>query len=61
MVGLFTFMSIGSAVIWDLWGIMDIRRGHEMVSPSPLKLFKGCQLIPDRDMSGNTSYIARLV
>ncbi|KAK1926383.1 hypothetical protein DB88DRAFT_481630 [Papiliotrema laurentii] len=28
MVGLFTFMSVGAAVIWDLWGIMDIKRGH---------------------------------
>ncbi|KAK4686015.1 hypothetical protein P7C73_g4117, partial [Tremellales sp. Uapishka_1] len=30
MVGLFTFMSIGSAVLWDLWGILDIKKGHSM-------------------------------
>lgn len=35
MVGLFTFLSVGSAVIWDLWGILDIRRGHDMVCPHP--------------------------
>jgi dolichyl-phosphate-mannose-protein mannosyltransferase len=32
MVGLFTFMTVGAAVLWDLWGIMDIKRGHTMVS-----------------------------
>jgi dolichyl-phosphate-mannose--protein O-mannosyl transferase len=32
MVGLFTFMSVGSAVAIDLWNIMDIRRGFPMVS-----------------------------
>ena len=32
MVGLFTFMSVGAAVLWDLWGIMDIKRGHSIVS-----------------------------
>ncbi len=31
MVGLFTFASIGSAVLWDLWGILDIKRGNTMV------------------------------
>ncbi|BEJ14723.1 hypothetical protein CspHIS471_0404900 [Cutaneotrichosporon sp. HIS471] len=30
MVGLFTFLTVGSAVIWDLWGILDIKRGHPM-------------------------------
>jgi dolichyl-phosphate-mannose-protein mannosyltransferase len=34
MVGLFTFMTVGAAVLWDLWGIMDIKRGHTMVSLS---------------------------
>ncbi|KAJ1918302.1 Dolichyl-phosphate-mannose--protein mannosyltransferase 4 [Mycoemilia scoparia] len=28
MVGLFTFMMIGSAVVFDLWRILDIRRGR---------------------------------
>ena len=32
MVGLFTFASVGVAVCWDLWMIMDIKRGHPMVS-----------------------------
>ncbi|KAN0063679.1 Dolichyl-phosphate-mannose--protein mannosyltransferase 4 [Thecaphora frezii] len=30
MVGLFTFVTIGGAVLFDLWNIMDIRRGHSM-------------------------------
>lgn len=30
MVGLFTFITIGSAVAWDLWKLLDIRRGLEM-------------------------------
>jgi dolichyl-phosphate-mannose--protein O-mannosyl transferase len=33
MVGLFTFATIGGAVIWDLWGILDIKKGHSMASP----------------------------
>lgn len=32
MVGLFTFLTVGAAVIWDLWGILDIKRGYPMVS-----------------------------
>lgn len=32
MVGLFTFMTVGAAVLWDLWGILDIKRGYPMVS-----------------------------
>ncbi|GAA5931969.1 hypothetical protein JCM1841_006118 [Sporobolomyces salmonicolor] len=28
MVGLFAFMAVGTAVIVDLWGLLDIRRGH---------------------------------
>lgn len=31
MVGLFTFASVGSAVLWDLWGIMDHKRNPNMV------------------------------
>lgn len=31
MVGLFTFLTIGMAVAIDLWGMLDIRRGHPMV------------------------------
>lgn len=34
MVGLFTFASIGAAVLWDLWMILDIKRGHSLVSRS---------------------------
>ncbi|KAG0146419.1 hypothetical protein CROQUDRAFT_657396 [Cronartium quercuum f. sp. fusiforme G11] len=30
MVGLFTFMTIGMAVAIDLWGMLDIRRGHTL-------------------------------
>ncbi|EPQ27011.1 uncharacterized protein PFL1_05295 [Pseudozyma flocculosa PF-1] len=30
MVGLFTFITVGGAVVVDLWRIMDIRRGHSM-------------------------------
>ncbi|OWZ57531.1 dolichyl-phosphate-mannose-protein mannosyltransferase [Cryptococcus neoformans] len=30
MVGLFTFATIGAAVLWDLWEILDIKRGHSM-------------------------------
>lgn len=37
MVGLFTFMTIGSAVLWDLWGILDIKKGHSMVSLATLQ------------------------
>ncbi|WWD22085.1 hypothetical protein CI109_106574 [Kwoniella shandongensis] len=28
MVGLLTFLSVGAAVLWDLWGILDIKKGH---------------------------------
>lgn len=31
MVGLFTFLTIGTAVCVDLWNLLDIRRGHTMV------------------------------
>lgn len=31
MVGLFTFMTVGTAVVWDLWNLLDIRRGYTMV------------------------------
>ena len=34
MVGLFTFMSIGAAVLYDLWEILDVKKGHTMVSSS---------------------------
>ncbi|WVQ76833.1 hypothetical protein IAR50_006507 [Cryptococcus sp. DSM 104548] len=30
MVGLLTFFTIGAAVLWDLWEILDIKRGHPM-------------------------------
>jgi dolichyl-phosphate-mannose--protein O-mannosyl transferase len=38
MVGLFTFMSIGAAVLYDLWEILDIKKGHTMVSRSQRSL-----------------------
>jgi dolichyl-phosphate-mannose-protein mannosyltransferase len=32
MVGLFTFLSIGTAVLVDLWDVLDVRKeGHTMV------------------------------
>ncbi|KAF8478262.1 glycosyltransferase family 39 protein [Gautieria morchelliformis] len=30
MVGLFTFLTIGTAVAIDLWDILDVRKGHSM-------------------------------
>jgi dolichyl-phosphate-mannose-protein mannosyltransferase len=30
MVGLFTFMTVGAAVLWDLWGILDVKRNPSM-------------------------------
>ncbi|GAA5848504.1 hypothetical protein JCM9279_006585 [Rhodotorula babjevae] len=30
MVGLFAFLAVGTAVIVDLWNILDVRRGHSM-------------------------------
>ncbi|KAG8724083.1 hypothetical protein FRC09_000425 [Ceratobasidium sp. 395] len=32
MVGLFTFLTVGTAVCIDLWNLLDIRRGHTMES-----------------------------
>ena len=32
MVGLFTFATVGAAVLYDLWDILDIRKGLSMVS-----------------------------
>lgn len=32
MVGLFMFLTVGSAVLVDLWNILDVRRGYSMVS-----------------------------
>lgn len=34
MVGLLTIMSVGTAVIVDLWNILDVRRGVPMVRAS---------------------------
>lgn len=31
MVGLFTFFTIGAAVIVDLWNLLDYKRGLSMV------------------------------
>lgn len=31
MVGLFTFFTIGTAVLVDLWDILDVKKGHTMV------------------------------
>ncbi|CDZ98086.1 glycosyltransferase family 39 protein [Phaffia rhodozyma] len=30
MVGLLTFCTIGTAVVWDLWGLLDIKRSHPL-------------------------------
>jgi dolichyl-phosphate-mannose-protein mannosyltransferase len=31
LVGFFTFMTIGFAVAWDLWDMLDIRKGNPLV------------------------------
>lgn len=31
MVGLFTFLTIGTAVLVDLWDILDYRKGYSLV------------------------------
>lgn len=31
MVGLFAFLAVGSAVLFDLWNLLDIKRGLTMV------------------------------
>lgn len=31
MVGLFAFMTVGTAVVIDLWNLLDIKRGHSIV------------------------------
>lgn len=36
MVGLFTFFTIGAAVIADLWDILDYKKGLNMVKTIPL-------------------------
>lgn len=36
MVGLFAFMTVGTAVIIDLWYLLDIKRGLTVVRYSPL-------------------------
>lgn len=33
MVGLFAFLTVGTAVLIDMWTLLDIRRGHSIVSP----------------------------
>lgn len=33
MVGLFAFMTVGAAVLVDLWNLLDVRRGHTLVCP----------------------------
>lgn len=30
MVGLFTFCTVGAAVVWDLWDLMNIKRPNPM-------------------------------
>jgi Dolichyl-phosphate-mannose-protein mannosyltransferase len=47
-VGLFTFVTIGSAVAYDLWNLLDYRRGLPMVIPHPTtfpSLFSGTDLV----------------
>lgn len=36
MVGLFAFMAVGTAVVVDLWNLLDIKRGHSIVRSSSL-------------------------
>lgn len=31
MVGLFTFLTVGTAVLVDLWDVLDIKRRYPMV------------------------------
>jgi dolichyl-phosphate-mannose-protein mannosyltransferase len=35
MVGLFTFFTIGAAVVVDLWNLLDYKKGLSMVSAVP--------------------------
>jgi hypothetical protein len=39
MVGLFTFMTIGAAVIYDLWDLLDYKKGLSMVRSEPVRKF----------------------
>jgi len=52
MVGLFTFMSVGAAVIWDLWGILDIKRGHSIVSGVSVLVADGSNMSTDTSFTG---------
>ncbi len=54
MVGLLTFLTIGAAVLWDLWGILDIKKGHTMVSRSEVSTYY-CQ----HSLSRSKAYFCR--
>jgi len=51
MVGLFTFLSVGAAVLWDLWGILDIKRGHPIVSYKVYHVLMEVLLLPTLRLS----------
>lgn len=35
MVGLFAFMTVGTAVLVDMWNMLDVERGNDNVSQVP--------------------------
>lgn len=65
MVGLFTFLTIGTAVLVDLWDILDIRKGHSMVRKWCImrsqKEFNGTMSISNRTTLEGTSLPGLLV
>lgn len=32
MVGLFAFLTVGTAVLIDMWNLLDVRKGYNLVS-----------------------------
>lgn len=51
MVGLLTIFSVGTAVVWDLWNLLDYRRGKSMVRT----LFPPCRPMAHLDLHSTTS------
>lgn len=39
MVGLFTFLTVGTAVAWDLWDLMNVKRRTPLSMVSPTSTF----------------------
>jgi len=60
MVGLFTFFTIGAAVIVDLWNLLDYKKGLSMVSVVAPGFDKKFTCYP-RNNFGNTSLRALLL